>query len=225
MKFWFVCIEGVLFDLDGILFDSVLDFYIVFVCQCVEEGVVVLDYVVVCEVVLCGLWVILCCVFVDWGEFVIEVLVLCYFVLYEVLLVQDMYVFDGVEVLFVQFEVCGICWGVVINKLGFFIDVLLVCLGWDVCVVVVVFGDMLVVKKFDLVLVWFVCECVGIDLVYSVFVGDDRCDVIVGVVVGLYIVVVCWGYFDGGNLDDWQVDCVIDYLDEFSVWFLVEVLV
>lgn len=216
-------IEAVLFDLDGTLLDSAPDLYAALVRQCAEEGVAAPDYAVVREVVSRGSRAILRCAFSDRGEPAIEALVPRYLALYEALLAQDTHAFDGVEALLAQLEARGIRWGVVTNKPGFLTDELLARLGWNARAAAVVSGDTLAVKKPDPAPVRLACERAGIDPAHSVFVGDDRRDVIAGAAAGLYTVAVRWGYLDGGNPDDWQADCVIDHPDELSAWFPAEV--
>ena len=216
-------IEGVLFDLDGTLLDSAPDLYAALVRQCAEEGVAAPDYAVVREVVSRGSRAILRCAFAARGEPAIEALVPRYLALYEALLAQHTHAFDGVEALLAQLEARGIRWGVVTNKPGFLTDALLASLGWDARAAAVVSGDTLAVKKPDPAPVRLACERAGIDPARSVFVGDDRRDVIAGAAAGLYTVAVRWGYLDGGNPDDWQADCVIDHPDELSAWFPAEV--
>ena len=216
-------IEGVLFDLDGTLLDSAPDLYAALVRQCAEEGVAAPDYATVREVVSRGSRAILRCAFADRGEPAIEALVPRYLDLYEALVAQDTHAFDGVEALLAQLEARGIRWGVVTNKPGFLTDALLARIGWDARAAAVVSGDTLPVKKPDPAPVLLACERAGIDPARSVFVGDDRRDVMAGAAAGLYTVAVRWGYLDGGNPDDWQADCVIDHPDELSAWFATEV--
>jgi phosphoglycolate phosphatase len=216
-------IEGVLFDLDGTLLDSAPDLYAALVRQCAEEGVAAPDYATVREVVSRGSRAILRCAFADRGEPAIEALVPRYLDLYEALVAQDTHAFDGVEALLAQLEARGIRWGVVTNKPGFLTDALLARIGWDARAAAVVSGDTLPVKKPDPAPVRLACERAGIDPARSVFVGDDRRDVMAGAAAGLYTVAVRWGYLDGGNPDDWQADCVIDHPDELAAWFAAEV--
>lgn len=216
-------IEGVLFDLDGTLLDSAPDLYAALVRQCAEEGVAAPDYATVREVVSRGSRAILRCAFADRGEPAIEALVPRYLDLYEALVAQDTHAFDGIETLLAQLEARGIRWGVVTNKPGFLTDALLARIGWDARAAAVVSGDTLPVKKPDPAPVLLACERAGIDPARSVFVGDDRRDVMAGAAAGLYTVAVRWGYLDGGNPDDWQADCVIDHPDELSAWFAAEV--
>ena len=171
-------IEGVLFDLDGTLLDSAPDLYAALVRQCAEEDVAAPDYAIVREVVSRGSRAILRCAFADRGEPAIEALVPRYLALYEALLAQDTHAFDGVEALLAQLDARGIRWGVVTNKPGFLTDALLARLGWDARAAAVVSGDTLPVKKPDPAPVRLACERAGIDPAHSVFVGDDRRDVI-----------------------------------------------
>ena len=216
-------IEGVLFDLDGTLLDSAPDLYAALVRQCAEEGVAAPDYAIVREVVSRGSRAILRCAFADRGESAIEALVPRYLDLYEALVAQDTHAFDGVDALLAQLEARGIRWGVVTNKPGFLTDALLARIGWDARAAAVVSGDTLPVKKPDPAPVLLACERAGIDPARSVFVGDDRRDVMAGAAAGLYTVAVRWGYLDGGNPDDWQADCVIDHPGELTAWFAAEV--
>lgn len=216
-------IEGVLFDLDGTLLDSAPDLYAALARQCAEEGVAAPDYATVREVVSRGSRAILRCAFADRGEPAIEALVPRYLDLYEALVAQDTHAFDGIETLLAQLEARGIRWGVVTNKPGFLTDALLARIGWDARAAAVVSGDTLPVKKPDPAPVLLACGRAGIDPARSVFVGDDRRDVLAGAAAGLYTVAVRWGYLDGGNPDDWQADCVIDHPDELSAWFAAEV--
>ncbi|HEX5305139.1 MAG TPA: phosphoglycolate phosphatase [Dyella sp.] len=216
-------IEGVLFDLDGTLLDSAPDLYAALVRQCAEEGVAAPDFAPVREVVSRGSRAILRCAFPDRGEPAIETLVPRYLALYEEALAQDTHAFAGVDALLAQLEARGIRWGVVTNKPGFLTDPLLARIGWDARAAAVVSGDTLPVKKPDPAPVLLACERAGIDPACSVFVGDDRRDVMAGAAAGLYTVAVRWGYLDGGNPDDWQADCVIDHPDQLTAWFATEV--
>lgn len=204
-------IEGVLFDLDGTLLDSAPDLYGALVRQCAEEGVAAPAFASVREVVSRGSRAILRCAFAARGEAAIEILVSRYLALYEEVMAQHTHAFDGVDALLAHLESRGIRWGVVTNKPGFLTDPLLARIGWASRTAAVVSGDTLAVKKPDPAPVLLACEMGGIDPTRSMFVGDDRRDVMAGSAAGLYTVAVRWGYLDGGNPDDWEADCVIDH--------------
>lgn len=209
-------IEGVLFDLDGTLLDSAPDLYATLVRQCAEEGVAAPAYATVRAVVSRGSRAILRSAFGDRGEAVIEALVPRYLALYEQGMAEDTHAFDGIEVLLAQLERQGIRWGVVTNKPGFLTDPLLARIGWAARAAAVVSGDTLPVKKPDPAPVFLACERAGIDPARSLFVGDDRRDVVAGAAAGLYTIAVRWGYLDGGDPDDWQADAVIDHPDQLA---------
>lgn len=209
-------IEGVLFDLDGTLLDSAPDLYATLVRQCAEEGVEAPAYATVRAVVSRGSRAILRSAFGDRGEAAIEALVPRYLSLYEQGMAEDTHAFDGIEALLAQLEQQGIRWGVVTNKPGFLTDPLLARIGWTSRAAAVVSGDTLPVKKPDPAPVFLACERAGIDPAHSLFVGDDRRDVLAGAAAGLYTVAVRWGYLDGGDPDDWQADAVIDHPDQLA---------
>lgn len=209
-------IDGVLFDLDGTLLDSAPDLYGALLQQCAEEGVEAPDFAPVREVVSRGSRAILRCAFAARGEAAIEALVPRYLALYEEVMAQHTQAFDGVEALLVQLEARGIRWGVVTNKPGFLTDPLLARIGWNIRAAAVVSGDTLAVKKPDPAPVLLACTLAGIDPARSVFVGDDRRDVMAGSAAGLFTVAVRWGYLDGGNPDDWQADRVVDHADQLA---------
>jgi len=209
-------IEGVLFDLDGTLLDSAPDLYATLVRQCAEEGVAAPAYATVRAVVSRGSRAILRSAFGDRGEAAIEALAPRYLALYEQGMAEDTHAFDGIEALLAQLERQGIRWGVVTNKPGFLTDPLLARIGWAARAAAVVSGDTLPVKKPDPAPVFLACERAGIDPARSLFVGDDRRDVVAGAAAGLYTIAVRWGYLDGGDPDDWQADAVIDHPDQLG---------
>ncbi|HET6432072.1 phosphoglycolate phosphatase [Dyella sp.] len=207
---------GVLFDLDGTLLDSAPDLYAALVQQCLEEGVPAPPFEPVREVVSRGSRAILRCAFAGLGEAAIEARVPRYLALYESMLAQHTVAFEGVDALLAQLEAQGTRWGVVTNKPGFLTDPLLARIGWAARAAAVVSGDTLAVKKPDPAPVLLACVRAGIDPAHSVFVGDDRRDVLAGAAAGLYTVAVRWGYLDGGDPDDWQADRVVDHPDQLT---------
>lgn len=126
-------------------------------------------------------------------------------------------VFDGVEPLLAALDAAGIRWGIVTNKPGFLTDALLprAVPHWKPAAVVS--GDTLPVKKPDPAPVLHACALAGCDPTRSVYVGDDRRDVLAGHAAGLFTVAVRWGYLDGGDPDAWGADAVLDHADELAV--------
>ncbi|HEV2623356.1 MAG TPA: phosphoglycolate phosphatase [Frateuria sp.] len=211
-------IDGVLFDLDGTLLDSAPDLYAALVRQCREEGVPVPPYAPVREVVSRGSRAVLRCAFGHLGEPAVEERVERYLALYEEVMGQATHPFDGVPELLAQLEARGTRWGIVTNKPGFLTDELLRRIGWDARAAAVVSGDTLPVKKPDPAPVRLACEHAGIEPAHSLFVGDDRRDILAGAAAGLYTVAVAWGYLDGGDPHEWSADAVLDTPRQFARW-------
>ncbi|HET6805837.1 MAG TPA: HAD-IA family hydrolase [Frateuria sp.] len=211
-------LDGVLFDLDGTLLDSAPDLYTALKRQCEEEGAPAPPYAPVREVVSRGARAVLRCAFGHLGEPAVEARVERYLALYGEVMGQATAPFEGIEPLLAQLEAAGVRWGIVTNKAGFLTDELLRRIGWDARAAAVVSGDTLPVKKPDPAPVHLACERARIDPAYSLFVGDDRRDVMAGAAAGLYTVAVGWGYLDGGDPRDWSADAVLDTPAQFAQW-------
>lgn len=150
----FLCV--VLFDLDGMLLDSVLDFVVICNVMLVEWGWVVIDLVQLWLVVFKGLCVMVGVVFLDLDVVVCDVLILEFLQCYEVLIGQYVVLFDGVVGMFVVLDEVGMVWGIVINKLEYLVCLILLQYGWQQCCVVLVGGDSLVECKLYLLLLLYV---------------------------------------------------------------------
>jgi phosphoglycolate phosphatase len=211
-------IEGVLFDLDGTLLDSAPDLYAALQRQCEEEGAPGPPYAPGREVVSRGARAVLRCAFGQLGEQAVEARVARYLELYEAVMGQATRPFEGIEPMLDQLEAAGVRWGIVTNKAGFLTDELLRRIGWAGRAAAVVGGDTLPVKKPDPAPVRLACERAGIDPARSLFVGDDRRDVMAGAAAGLYTVAVAWGYLDGGDPRAWNADAVLDTPVQFAQW-------
>jgi phosphoglycolate phosphatase len=211
-------IEGVLFDLDGTLLDSAPDLYAALVRQCEEEGAAVPPYAPVREVVSRGARAVLRCAFGQLGEAAVDARVDRYLALYAEVMGEATRPFAGIEAMLAQLEAAGVRWGIVTNKAGFLTDELLRRIGWAGRAAAVVSGDTLPVKKPAPAPVRLACERAGIDPAYSLFVGDDRRDVVAGAAAGLYTVAVAWGYLDGGDPREWDADAVLDTPEQFARW-------
>lgn len=211
-------IEGVLFDLDGTLLDSAPDLYAALKRQCEEEGAPVPPYAPVREVVSRGAKAVLRYAFGALGEPAVDARVARYLALYEEVMGQATRPFEGVDALLAQLESAGVRWGIVTNKAGFLTDELLRRIGWADRAAAVISGDTLPVKKPDPAPVTLACKRAGIEPGRSLFVGDDRRDVMAGAAAGLYTVAVSWGYLDGGNPREWNADAVLDTPAQFAQW-------
>lgn len=204
--------EVVFFDLDGILVDMVLDFYVVFNQLLCDYGWLEVSYQVVCVIVFNGGWVFIelgfGLVFGDVGfdEWFNEL-----FDVYGGCLVVDICLFDGMVEILSWLEDQGLFWGVIINKLECFICLVFVGLGLFDCCVLVICLDQVCECKLDLEGLLMVVGVVGVNFIYCVYVGDYLCDIQVGFNVKMIIVIVGFGYIDvDDNLCVWLVDYFVE---------------
>lgn len=209
--------EGVFFDLDGTLLDSARDLYAAIVALCAEQGREAPAYDTVRAVVSRGSRAMLAVTFPDFDADAILGQIPRFFALYEENMGTDgSRPFDGIEPLLAGLDAADIRWGIVTNKPGALTDALLPRAVPHWKPVAVVSGDTLPVKKPDPAPVLHACAIGGCEPTRSVFVGDDRRDVIAGHAAGLYTVAVRWGYLDGGDPSEWGADAVIDHPDELA---------
>lgn len=202
--------DGVFFDLDGTLLDSARDLYAALTVLCAEQGVDAPPFERVREVVSRGSRAMLGVAFPSADEDAILALVPRFLEVYEADMASHTTAFDGVEAMLAGLDAAGVRWGIVTNKPGFLTDALLprAVPHWKPAAVVS--GDTLPVRKPDPAPVLHACATAGCDPARSVFVGDDRRDVLAGNAAGLYTVAVRWGYLDGGDPDTWGADVVVD---------------
>lgn len=208
--------EGVFFDLDGTLLDSGLDLDHALRLLCAEQGVEPPAYEAVRPVVSRGSRAIISVGFPQLDEAGVLALVPRYLALYEANMAAHTVPFAGVEPMLAGLVSAGIRWGIVTNKPGFLTDALLpqAVPHWQPAAVVS--GDTLPVKKPDPAPVLLACETAACAPMRSVFVGDDRRDIVAGHAAGLFTVAVRWGYLDGGDPDTWGADAVVDHPDDLA---------
>lgn len=209
--------EGVFFDLDGTLLDSARDLYAAVVRLCDEQGVTPPPFDRVREVVSRGSRAMLAVAFPEADAEAILGHVPRFLALYETLMGGDgSQPFEGVESVLSGLEAANVRWGIVTNKPGFLTDALLPRAVPHWTPAAVVSGDTLPVKKPDPAPVCHACAIAGCEAGRSVFVGDDRRDILAGRAAGLFTVAVRWGYLDGGNPDEWGADAVVDHPDDLA---------
>ncbi|MFC5437952.1 HAD-IA family hydrolase [Rhodanobacter umsongensis] len=218
-------IEGVLFDLDGTLLDSAPDLYAALLAQCAEEGVPSPPYAPVREVVSRGARAVLRCAFAERGEPALEALTPRYLQLYQDVMGQQTRAFDGIDDLLARVEAHCLRWGIVTNKAAFLTDELIRRIGWTGRASAVVSGDTLAVKKPDPAPVLLACERAGVAAARTLFIGDDRRDIVAGAAAGLYTMAVSWGYLDGGDPHTWGADRVLDHPAELAELLQLQPLV
>lgn len=210
-------LAGVFFDLDGTLVDSARDMHVALVAVCDEHGKTPPGFDTVRETVSRGARAVLRCAFGD-DEAVIDAVLPRFLELYVATDMRNTHLFPGVAALLEKLETRGVRWGVVSNKAGDLVELVLRKLDYGKRVAAVVAGDTLPQRKPDPAPVRHACELAGVAPAQCLFVGDDPRDIQAGRAAGLYTVAAGWGYLDGADPRDWHPDAIAIDADQLAGW-------
>ena len=200
-------LAGVFFDLDGTLVDSARDMHDALAALCRELGIELPRYEVVRETVSRGARAVLRCAVGD-DDARIDAVMPRFLELYVATGMVNTHAFAGMELLLQRLEARGVRWGVVSNKAGSLVALVMIKLGYDARADAVVGGDTLAKRKPDPDPVLHACALAGVEPAQCVYVGDDPRDVRAGRGAGLYTVAAGWGYLDGADPQAWGPDAV-----------------
>lgn len=201
--------RAVLFDLDGTLADSAPDLVAALATLCTEIGEPAPDAVAVSRVVSAGGRAILRAGLPGTPEPRIEALLPRYLDLYAARGHASTALYDGIAAMLDGLDARGIPWGIVTNKVGWLAAPVVAHLGLDARCRVLVAGDTLARRKPDPAPVLHACAGLGIAPAGTVFVGDDRRDIVAGRDAGTRTIAAGWGYLDGGDPQAWGADRVV----------------
>lgn len=141
--------------------------------------------------------------------------------IYETRLCVDSRLFDGIADLLDTLDAAGLRWGIVTNKRMRFTDPLVRLLNLAPRTPCVVSGDTTAEAKPSPLPVVHACELLGVDPAHSVYVGDDRRDIVAGRAAGCRTVAVRWGYLgDSGPVEEWGADIIVDHPQALAAWSL-----
>jgi len=200
-------LAGVFFDLDGTLVDSARDMHDALIALCRERGIEIPLYETVRETVSRGARAVLRCAVGNDEEKVEEVLPR-FLELYVATGMVNTHAFEGMDDVLDRLEARGLSWGVVSNKAGSLVALVMTRVGYDGRAAAVVGGDTLPKRKPDPDPVLHACALAGVEPAQCVYVGDDPRDIMAGREAGLYTVAAGWGYLDGADPRDWEPDAV-----------------
>lgn len=208
-------LAGVFFDLDGTLVDSARDMHDALALLCREGGLPVPPFEVVRETVSRGARAVLrCAVGNDEGK--VDAVLPRFLELYVATGMVNTHTFEGIDELLDALDVRDVPWGVVSNKAGSLVALIMIKLGLDRRAAAVVGGDTLARRKPDPAPVLHACALAEAEPARSVFVGDDPRDILAGHAAGLYTVAAGWGYLGGADPRDWQPDLVMGHAGELA---------
>lgn len=142
--------------------------------------------------------------------------------LYEARLCADTRLFAGIPELLDTLVALNLGWGIVTNKRRRFTEPLVARLDLAHRTPCVVSGDTTAEAKPSPLPLLHACTLLGSAPARTIYVGDDRRDIVAGKAAGCLTVAVSYGYLgDGGPLDSWGADLIIDHPDELAA-FLVK---
>lgn len=137
--------------------------------------------------------------------------------LYEARLCEETRLFTGIPELLDCLETLNLGWGIVTNKRRRFTDPLVALLKLAHRTPCVVSGDTTAEAKPSPLPVLHACTLLGCRPERTLYVGDDRRDIIAGKAAGCLTVAVSYGYLgDSGPLDTWGADLIVDHPDELA---------
>lgn len=210
-------LAGMFFDLDGTLVDSARDMHDALVALCRERDMVAPDFEPVRENVSRGARAVLRCALGN-RDAAIDAALPRFLELYVATGMANTHAFAGVDALLERLEARGIRWGIVSNKAGNLVALVLAKLGYDRRVAAMVAGDTLPQRKPDPAPVLHACALAGVDPAQSVIVGDDPRDIDAGRAAGLFTVAAAWGYLDGADPAAWRPDAIAADAAQLAGW-------
>ena len=137
--------------------------------------------------------------------------------IYAERLCVDTVLFEGVAELLDELEALGLAWGIVTNKRMRYTDPLVAQLGLTPRTTCVVSGDTTAEAKPSPLPVLHACQLLGCRPERTLYVGDDRRDIVAGNAAGCRTVAAAYGYLgDSGPAMAWGADWIIGQPRELS---------
>ena len=125
--------------------------------------------------------------------------------------------FDGILELLDRLEAMDLGWGIVTNKRMRFTDPLVELLQLSPRTNCVVSGDTVAEAKPSPLPILHACRLLECRPESTLYVGDDRRDIVAGNAAGCITVAVSYGYLgDSGPLHTWGADLIIDHPAELA---------
>jgi len=210
--------EAVLFDLDGTLADTAPDLGGTVNMLLREEGRPEHELAVLRPYVSQGVRGMLKAGFgIDAKHPDYERLADRFLTIYAERLCAETQLFAGIPELLVYLDQAGLGWGIVTNKRQHFTDPLVELLSLSERTNCVVSGDTTPEPKPSPLPILHACQLLRCTPDRAIYVGDDIRDIQAGRAAGCMTVAVSYGYLgDGGSLESWGADLVIDHPAELQ---------
>ena len=204
-------IDAVLFDLDGTLIDSAPDLSAAVDKMRTDRGLESLPLSLYRPMVGAGARGMIAVAFgltPDDAKF--DALKEEFFVNYELRLVDQTYVFEGVTKLIERIGQGGLKWGIVTNKSARFTIPLTEAMPLFVTAQTIISGDTTPHAKPHPAPLFEAARQLGLDPERCVYVGDDERDIVAGRAAGMPTVAAAYGYLGvASNIQGWKADFTI----------------
>ncbi|MFO1405748.1 MAG: HAD-IA family hydrolase [Azonexus sp.] len=136
---------------------------------------------------------------------------------YALALCVETKLFDGMAALLDKLDGAAIPWGIVTNKRARFTDPLVAALYLSQRAACVVSGDTTPETKPSPLPILHACHVLGRHPGATLYVGDDRRDIIAGRAAGTKTAAAAYGYLgDSGPLELWNADFIVNHPDELA---------
>ncbi|MGV0950665.1 MAG: HAD family hydrolase [Azonexus sp.] len=127
--------------------------------------------------------------------------------------------FDGIPALLDTLETRGIAWGIVTNKRARYTNPLVAALGLSPRTPCVVSGDTTAEAKPSPLPILHACAVLGCVPQRTLYVGDDRRDIIAGQAAGTLTAAVSYGYLgNSGPPHNWGADFIADHPADLAAY-------
>ena len=212
--------EAVLFDLDGTLADTAPDLGETVNILLLEEGRPQQSLEMLRPYTSMGVRGLLQAGFgIDAGDPGYERLAQRFLDVYAARLCEATRLFAGIPELLDALEGLNLGWGIVTNKRRRFTDPLVELLQLTPRTNCVVSGDTTAEAKPSPLPILHACRLLNCRPERTLYVGDDRRDIVAGIAAGCKTVAVSYGYLgDSGPLYTWGADLIIDHPAELAVY-------
>lgn len=204
--------DAVLFDLDGTLADTAPDLGWAANALRETEGLAPLPLLTLRPYTSQGVRGLLRVAFdIAPGQPGYDDLAQRFLALYADRLCVDTRLFDGVAELLDELEALGLAWGIVTNKRMRYTDPLVAQLGLTPRTTCVVSGDTTAEAKPSPLPVLHACRLLNCRPERTLYVGDDRRDIVAGNAAGCRTVAAAYGYLgDSGPAPAWGAQWIIE---------------
>jgi phosphoglycolate phosphatase len=204
--------DAILFDLDGTLADTAPDLGWAANVLREAEGLAPLPLATLRPYTSQGVRGLLGVAFdIAPGDAGYDQLARRFLALYADRLCVDTVLFDGVGELLDELEALGLAWGIVTNKRRRYTDPLVAQLGLTPRTNCVVSGDTTAEAKPSPLPVLHACQLLNCRPERTLYVGDDRRDIVAGNAAGCRTVAAAYGYLgDSGPALTWGAEWIID---------------